>query len=84
MIHVFVFIDPCKDAENSLNVLCRVEALTRRPLLYSPPESCPPDDDPLCASDGHTYPNECHMTSRWTRRSLDCWAGFWFWFWLCF
>ncbi|XP_078805816.1 agrin isoform X18 [Oryzias latipes] len=62
--------DPCKDAENSLNVLCRVEALTRRPLLYSPPESCPPGDDPLCASDGHTYPNECHMTATGVQKGI--------------
>uniref|UniRef100_A0A3B3DMM8 Agrin n=1 Tax=Oryzias melastigma TaxID=30732 RepID=A0A3B3DMM8_ORYME len=62
--------DPCKDTENSLNTLCRVEALTRKPLVYSPPESCPPGDDPLCASDGHTYPNECHMTATSVQKGI--------------
>ncbi|XP_072305716.1 agrin isoform X3 [Eucyclogobius newberryi] len=56
--------DPCSDSENSensLNSLCRVDSLTRQPLLYSLPEFCPPDAEPLCASDGHTYPSECAM-----------------------
>lgn len=67
---IFVLVDPCKDTENSLNTLCRVEALTRKPLVYSPPESCPPGDDPLCASDGHTYPNECHMTATSVQKGI--------------
>ncbi|KAM4609928.1 agrin [Polymixia lowei] len=54
--------DPCKDSENSLNVMCRVEALTRQPLVFAPPEACPPGGEPLCASDGQTYTSECAMT----------------------
>ncbi|KAJ8371027.1 hypothetical protein SKAU_G00110550 [Synaphobranchus kaupii] len=53
--------DPCKDSQNNLNVACRVEPRTRRPLTFAPPESCPPDSEPLCASDGHTYDSECRM-----------------------
>ncbi|KAG7472748.1 hypothetical protein MATL_G00112170 [Megalops atlanticus] len=53
--------DPCKDSQNNLNVACRVEPRTRRPLTFAPPESCPPDAQPLCASDGQTYSSECRM-----------------------
>uniref|UniRef100_A0A8C6WKB2 Agrin n=1 Tax=Neogobius melanostomus TaxID=47308 RepID=A0A8C6WKB2_9GOBI len=56
--------DPCADTENgenSLNNRCRVDSLTREPLLYSLPESCSPESEPLCASDGHTYASECAM-----------------------
>ncbi|XP_055078833.1 agrin isoform X2 [Periophthalmus magnuspinnatus] len=56
--------DPCADSENSensLNSRCRVDSLTRQPLRYSLPESCPPDAEPLCGSDGHTYTSECAM-----------------------
>uniref|UniRef100_A0A3Q1HLV5 Agrin n=1 Tax=Acanthochromis polyacanthus TaxID=80966 RepID=A0A3Q1HLV5_9TELE len=55
--------DPCKDSENSLNAMCWVEAVTRQPLRFGPPESCPPNNEPLCASDGQTYPSECAMTA---------------------
>ncbi|XP_060914533.1 agrin isoform X9 [Labrus mixtus] len=55
--------DPCKDSENSVNTMCRVEALTRQPLMFGLPESCPPANEPLCASDGRTYSSECAMTS---------------------
>ncbi|KAM6981821.1 agrin isoform 3-T3 [Tautogolabrus adspersus] len=55
--------DPCIDSENSLNTMCRVEALTRQPLMFGLPESCPPGNEPLCASDGQTYSSECAMTS---------------------
>ncbi|GAA6223502.1 agrin-like [Lates japonicus] len=34
--------DPCKDNENSLKLICRVEALTRQPIVFGLPESCPP------------------------------------------
>uniref|UniRef100_A0A3P8V635 Agrin n=1 Tax=Cynoglossus semilaevis TaxID=244447 RepID=A0A3P8V635_CYNSE len=53
--------DPCRDSENSLNTQCRVEPLTRQPQVYSVPGSCPPDSEPLCASDGQTYTSECAM-----------------------
>ncbi|XP_029291120.1 agrin isoform X4 [Cottoperca gobio] len=53
--------DPCKDNENSLNTMCRVEALTRQPLIFGLPESCLPSNEPLCASDGQTYSSECAM-----------------------
>lgn len=55
------FPDPCRDSENSLNTQCRVEPLTRQPQVYSVPGSCPPDSEPLCASDGQTYTSECAM-----------------------
>ncbi|XP_057686455.1 agrin isoform X5 [Corythoichthys intestinalis] len=78
--------DPCKDSENSLNTMCRVEALTRQPLIFGLPESCPPASEPLCASDGETYPSECAMRatglqkgvklrkihSGWCRRLEEC------------
>ncbi|XP_066547264.1 agrin isoform X2 [Amia ocellicauda] len=53
--------DPCKDSQNNLNVGCRVEPRTRRPQTFSPPESCPPGGQPLCANDGLSYDNECKM-----------------------
>ncbi|XP_068186942.1 agrin isoform X2 [Antennarius striatus] len=62
--------DPCKDNENSLNMMCRVEALTRQPLLFALPESCPPANEPLCASDGQTYSNECVMTSTGMQKGI--------------
>ncbi|XP_070824522.1 agrin isoform X6 [Chaetodon trifascialis] len=62
--------DPCKDTKNSLNKMCRVEALTRQPLLFGLPESCPPGNEPLCASDGQTYPSECAMTSTGMQKGI--------------
>ncbi|XP_027144522.1 agrin isoform X7 [Larimichthys crocea] len=62
--------DPCKDSENSVNTMCRVEALTRQPLLFGLPESCPPGSEPLCASDGQTYPSECAMTSSGMQKGI--------------
>uniref|UniRef100_A0A3Q3QEC3 Agrin n=1 Tax=Monopterus albus TaxID=43700 RepID=A0A3Q3QEC3_MONAL len=62
--------DPCKDSENSLNTLCRVEALTRQPLTFGLPESCPPANEPLCASDGETYPSECAMTATGMQKGI--------------
>nr|XP_057941190.1 agrin isoform X4 [Doryrhamphus excisus] len=78
--------DPCKDSENSLNTMCRVEALTRQPLFFGSPDSCPPASEPLCASDGQTYPSECAMKASglqkgvklrklhagWCRRLEEC------------
>ncbi|CAK6955068.1 agrin isoform X1 [Scomber scombrus] len=62
--------DPCKDSDNSLNTMCRVEALTRQPLVFGPPESCPPGNEQLCASDGVTYHSECAMTSTGIRKGI--------------
>ncbi|XP_044065868.1 agrin isoform X2 [Siniperca chuatsi] len=62
--------DPCKDNENSLNTMCRVEALTRQPLFFGPPESCPPGIEPLCASDGQTYPSECAMRTTGMQKGI--------------
>ncbi|XP_077371201.1 agrin isoform X10 [Festucalex cinctus] len=61
--------DPCKD-ENSLNTMCRVEALTRQPLVFALPESCPPASEPLCASDGETYPSECAMRATGLQKGI--------------
>ncbi|XP_067095244.1 LOW QUALITY PROTEIN: agrin-like [Osmerus mordax] len=49
----------------------RVEPRTRRPLVFAPPESCPPGGDALCASDGQTYNSECHMTRVGMLQNLD-------------
>lgn len=63
--------DPCKDSENSLNTICRVQAVTRQPQFYMPPESCRPESEPLCASDGHTYPSECAMKATGLQKSIS-------------
>ncbi|KAM8755025.1 agrin isoform 1-T1 [Acanthopagrus schlegelii] len=62
--------DPCKDNENSLSQMCRVEAITRQPLLFGLPESCTSDDEPLCASDGQTYNSECAMRSTGLQKGI--------------
>uniref|UniRef100_A0A3Q3M346 Agrin n=1 Tax=Mastacembelus armatus TaxID=205130 RepID=A0A3Q3M346_9TELE len=62
--------DPCKDSENSLNTLCRVEALTRQPISFGLPESCPSANELLCASDGQTYPSECAMTATGMQKGI--------------
>ncbi|XP_036388152.1 agrin-like isoform X3 [Megalops cyprinoides] len=53
--------DPCKDEKNKPKVGCMVEVHSRRALTFAPPESCPRDSKPLCASDGQTYDSECWM-----------------------
>ncbi|XP_047229553.1 agrin isoform X5 [Girardinichthys multiradiatus] len=63
--------DPCKDSENSLNTVCRVKPVTRQPQIYWPPESCPPGNEPLCASDGRTYPSECAMTATGVQKGVS-------------
>ncbi|XP_045065333.1 agrin-like isoform X3 [Coregonus clupeaformis] len=65
------YCNPCKDSENSLNVACRVEPRTRQPLTFAPPESCPPVNEPLCASDGQTYGSECHMTRTGMQKGIE-------------
>uniref|UniRef100_A0A671XJ24 Agrin n=1 Tax=Sparus aurata TaxID=8175 RepID=A0A671XJ24_SPAAU len=62
--------DPCKDNENSLSQMCRVEAITRQPLRFGLPESCTSDDEPLCASDGQTYNSECAMRSTGLQKGI--------------
>ncbi|XP_036802655.1 agrin isoform X5 [Oncorhynchus mykiss] len=65
------YCNPCKDSENSLNVACRVEPRTRQPLTFAPPESCPPVNEPLCASDSQTYESECHMTRTGMQKGIE-------------
>ncbi|XP_056277972.1 agrin isoform X4 [Pseudoliparis swirei] len=62
--------DPCKDSENNLSSMCRVEALTREPLIFGLPELCMLDNEPLCASDGHTYPSECALAATSMQKSI--------------
>ncbi|KAI9531181.1 hypothetical protein NQZ68_000676 [Dissostichus eleginoides] len=62
--------DPCKDNENSLTTQCRVESITRQSIFSPLPESCPPGGEPLCASDGHTYPSECAMEATGRRKGI--------------
>ncbi|CAB1461047.1 unnamed protein product [Pleuronectes platessa] len=69
-VHSQGHCDPCKDSENSLSTMCRVEAHTRQPLLFDLPESCPPDREPLCASDGSSYPSECAMISKGIQKGI--------------
>uniref|UniRef100_A0A3B3XRA4 Kazal-like domain-containing protein n=1 Tax=Poecilia mexicana TaxID=48701 RepID=A0A3B3XRA4_9TELE len=59
------------NSENSLNTICRVQAVTRQPQLYKPPESCQLEPEPLCASDGHTYPSECAMTATGVQKGIS-------------
>ncbi|CAL8295036.1 unnamed protein product [Boreogadus saida] len=61
--------DPCKEKQNSLNLVCRVEPLTLESQTFAPPEDCPPGSPPLCASDGETYAGECVMNR--TARQKD-------------
>ncbi|KAM6976940.1 agrin-like [Aplochiton taeniatus] len=62
--------DPCKD-HNDLELSCRVEPRTQRPITFGPPDSCLPDQEPLCASNGHTYASQCHMERTALMRGLD-------------
>ncbi|XP_068453811.1 agrin isoform X7 [Clinocottus analis] len=62
--------DPCKDSENNLSTMCRVEALTRQPLIFGLPEWCTPGNEPLCASDGQTYPSECAMEATGMQKGI--------------
>nr|XP_019944747.1 PREDICTED: agrin isoform X1 [Paralichthys olivaceus] len=63
--------DPCKDSENSLSTICRVMTKSRETLTFGLPESCPPEREPLCASDGETYPSECAMTARGMQKGIQ-------------
>ncbi|CAG6021111.1 unnamed protein product [Menidia menidia] len=50
--------------------LFRVDTISSKPIMVTPPESCPPDDEPLCASDGQTYPSECAMMATATQKGI--------------
>uniref|UniRef100_A0A8C8JMW8 Agrin n=1 Tax=Oncorhynchus tshawytscha TaxID=74940 RepID=A0A8C8JMW8_ONCTS len=63
--------NPCKGLENNLNVACRVEPRTHRPLNIPRPESCPAVNEPLCASDGQTYESECHMKRTGMQKGIE-------------
>ncbi|KAL4648416.1 agrin-like isoform X1 [Arapaima gigas] len=51
--------DPCN--QNNMSGACRVEPGTRRMVTLSSPDSCPPEGEPFCASDGHMYSSDCQM-----------------------
>ncbi|XP_039611507.1 agrin isoform X5 [Polypterus senegalus] len=53
--------DTCKDQQNNFSISCRVNPRSRARMILERPETCPPKNDPLCASDGETYENECRM-----------------------
>ncbi|XP_038145818.1 agrin isoform X3 [Cyprinodon tularosa] len=63
--------DPCKDSQNSLNTICRVNAMTRQREIYKSPESCSEDKEPLCASDGQTYFSECAMIATGFQKGIS-------------
>ncbi|XP_051515917.1 agrin-like isoform X3 [Myxocyprinus asiaticus] len=63
--------DPCSYKDNSLNLACWVEPKTYKELTFTPPESCPPDRTPICASDGRTYKSECQMLRTAMQNNLE-------------
>ncbi|XP_043919018.1 agrin isoform X3 [Protopterus annectens] len=54
--------DPCREVQNDLDRVCRVNPRTRRAALIDRPESCLPKKEPVCGDDGLTYENMCKMT----------------------
>ncbi|XP_051947304.1 agrin-like isoform X2 [Xyrauchen texanus] len=63
--------DPCSDKENNLNFACHVEPKTYKKMTFAPPESCPPDPTPICASDGRTYKSKCQMLQTAMQNNLE-------------
>lgn len=41
--------------------MCVVNILTKAVEKTAPASSCPPGNEPLCASDGRSYSSECQM-----------------------
>ena len=48
-----------------------MEARTRQSVVFAPAETCAPDPEPLCASDGQTYTSECAMVRTGMQRGID-------------
>uniref|UniRef100_A0A8C1R3F5 Agrin n=1 Tax=Cyprinus carpio TaxID=7962 RepID=A0A8C1R3F5_CYPCA len=63
--------DPCSDTLNSLSMACRVNPKTYKQFTFAPADSCPPDNTPICASDGHTYDSECQMERTALQNNLE-------------
>ncbi|XP_062871868.1 agrin isoform X2 [Trichomycterus rosablanca] len=53
--------DPCREHQNSLSMMCVVNLLTKKVEKSAPASSCPPGNEPFCASDGRSYSSECQM-----------------------
>ena len=69
-------VEPCAGVECSVGQVCQVDPDTRRPVCRcggnGPGGLCPMAYVPVCASDGHTYSNECLMrVSACQRRRTD-------------
>ncbi|XP_072011994.1 agrin isoform X5 [Engystomops pustulosus] len=63
--------DPCKNALNDLNRVCRVNPRSRQLEMLLRPENCPSRKDPVCADDGVTYENECVMSRNGSIRGIE-------------
>uniref|UniRef100_A0A8C1I0U8 Agrin n=1 Tax=Cyprinus carpio carpio TaxID=630221 RepID=A0A8C1I0U8_CYPCA len=63
--------DPCSDTQNILSMGCRVNPKTYKQFTFAPADSCPPDNTPICASDGHTYDSECQMERMALQNNLE-------------
>ncbi|MGH0121147.1 UNVERIFIED_CONTAM: hypothetical protein FKN15_046392 [Acipenser sinensis] len=63
--------DPCKDNQNNRDEGCRVIPRSRQIVRFPLPENCPPIKEPLCSSDGTTYPNECSMLRTASQKGIQ-------------